>query len=564
MPIRRDALADPWRGVNLGGWLLLEPGPSHPLFSEHLLQETQEEARCEWDFMKNLQKTIGKKRAAEVIRNHRETHTTKSDFERIRECGLNAVRLPIGYWCVLGPSESEPYDGPALEYVDRAVEWADACGLQIVLDLHGCPGGESGEAPCGRRQRPHGTWHWRHWRMGQTLQAIDALVQRYQKHRCVTGVAVCNEPSNSVPLSRLCRYYDKAVHRIRAGGMSASRVTVLLPLFQRDEEEVTSFFHKLTKGRHRNICFDVHCYHCFEDEFQGKTLAGHMRAIEANAAMLRKYPMVVGEWSLALGAATWTTCGEMAENEVYRLLGCGQVKAFREASHGSFFWNWRERDDVEWNFQKAFEQGLLSGPALQLPRWREVGKDPLEDKLNPSPSGPNISWGDAVHLRTFYGRYVDVEATTVQARWADKGLWQEFSFEPVSPSGRILQRSPRQGDVIRIIARSGQVLTMGDDGVMKATRRRPGEQSEFILHIKGATTLSHGVSVYFECKSTSLVVNADPDKDGLFSEFEDLGWWQEFGVEKALHSKFTPKKKRELSAGKPSADSPGRAVRQRR
>ena len=94
----------------------------------------------------------------------------------------------------------EPYVGPALEYIDRAVSWAEewrtskveGCAvrcldeqefdLQIVLDLHGCPGGESPEAgklkwrvlffrfalihsqaPCGRRQRPESRWNWKHW-----------------------------------------------------------------------------------------------------------------------------------------------------------------------------------------------------------------------------------------------------------------------------------------------------------------------------------------------------------------------------------------------------------------
>merc|ERR1719478_1494463 len=199
--------------------------------------------RCEWMLMKILQKTLGKKEAAEVIRKHRDTHTTKSDFERIRACGLNAVRLPFGHWVVTGPSKKDPYVGPGLEYIDRAVDWAEECDLQIVLDLHGCPGGESGEAPCGRRRRPDGSWKWRDWRFGQSLKAIELLARRYHKRRCVTGIAVCNEPSSQVPTSALCRYYEKAIVRIRAAGMSASRVAVVCPVFQRNEDEFIAYFY---------------------------------------------------------------------------------------------------------------------------------------------------------------------------------------------------------------------------------------------------------------------------------------------------------------------------------
>lgn len=33
----------------------------------------------------------------------------------------------------------------------------------------------------------------------------------------------------------------------------------------------------------------------------------------------------------------------------------------------------------EWNFQLAYEQGLLNRPALALPPWDHTGEDPLEE-----------------------------------------------------------------------------------------------------------------------------------------------------------------------------------------
>merc|ERR1719199_2260562 len=79
---RREA----WRGVNLGGWLLLEPGPSSQLFEEH-----GGSAACEWALMRNLVSTRGAAKASEIIRMHRETYITEEDFRQIRACGLNAV-----------------------------------------------------------------------------------------------------------------------------------------------------------------------------------------------------------------------------------------------------------------------------------------------------------------------------------------------------------------------------------------------------------------------------------------------------------------------------------------
>ena len=36
----------PIKGVNLGGWLLLEPGPSYPLFMQHPLKDKSEAPWC--------------------------------------------------------------------------------------------------------------------------------------------------------------------------------------------------------------------------------------------------------------------------------------------------------------------------------------------------------------------------------------------------------------------------------------------------------------------------------------------------------------------------------------
>ncbi|CAE8684351.1 unnamed protein product, partial [Polarella glacialis] len=117
-----SSTSEPWRGVSLGGWLLLEPGPSYPLFET----ASKGEALCEWDLMTGLRTN----RALDKLHRHREQHIQREDFVQIRNMGLNAVRVPFGYWVVLGPTAGDPYEGPALDYLDRAVQWAEECNLQ--------------------------------------------------------------------------------------------------------------------------------------------------------------------------------------------------------------------------------------------------------------------------------------------------------------------------------------------------------------------------------------------------------------------------------------------------
>ncbi|CAE8651911.1 unnamed protein product [Polarella glacialis] len=604
-----------WRGVSLGGWLLLEPGPSWPLFRrfahEPPPQETEGQAvqvlaagetsgaasqaqlepmRCEWDLMRRLRRWGPEGLAA--LQEHRETFITRADFQRIAAAGLNAVRVPFGYWIVLGstgrrrramrrtqggrgaqpkgahrskasgrvvaapatparrsstggspapkpgrasigaastqrlslgseralpcPSaarrqatrgsraslklqrrrqqsrpclsalvEKDPYAGPALEYVDRAVAWAEEFGLQVLLDLHGAPGGESAEAPSGRRQRlPGSRWKWRQWRFEESLRALRIVARRYRGSKAVTGIAVCNEPSPEVPTRVLCRFYDRAVTAVRRAGLRASAATVVLPVFQRSLPRFVEEWESMTRGVHENICFEVHWYHCFENAWHGRTFAQHLRAVQENAEELRRYPIVVGEWSLALGCAAQPSCS-FSKDDMLTLFGHAQLAAYREASHGWFFWSWSDHPNgAEWDWQQAAEKRLLpSGDSLRSelpalpalpplpspsaardaqsplpvaatpqssrrsskrplrepprdPETAAVPKDPLEAVFDAPAADTHVRLGDTIYLRAFNGRYLDVEGPHVRARYGDRGRWQQLLLCPYLGEGR--------------------------------------------------------------------------------------------------------------------------------
>lgn len=70
----------------------------------------------------------------ELTREHMDTFITEEDFRKIKTMGLDHVRLPIDYELVedeAGCKLNEGYD-----YIERAIDWAYANGLNLVLDLH--------------------------------------------------------------------------------------------------------------------------------------------------------------------------------------------------------------------------------------------------------------------------------------------------------------------------------------------------------------------------------------------------------------------------------------------
>lgn len=116
-------------GVNLTGWLTLESWVTPELFAEvGALDEEQ------------LASSLGPRRYADYVRNHRATFVTREDFARIAARGFNAVRLPVP-WYVYGDDGPEPgpYQG-CVELVDEALEWAEELGLHVVFALAMSPG----------------------------------------------------------------------------------------------------------------------------------------------------------------------------------------------------------------------------------------------------------------------------------------------------------------------------------------------------------------------------------------------------------------------------------------
>ena len=122
-----DFHAEKVRGVNLGGWLVLEPWITPSIFDE-----AGDGAVDEW----TLTEVLGKDGAQARLSDHWNSFVMQDDFARMAAAGLNHVRIPIGYWAV-APIDGEPYVDGQLEHLDNAISWARASGLKVLVDLHG-------------------------------------------------------------------------------------------------------------------------------------------------------------------------------------------------------------------------------------------------------------------------------------------------------------------------------------------------------------------------------------------------------------------------------------------
>ncbi|SNS15431.1 glucan 1,3-beta-glucosidase [Humidesulfovibrio mexicanus] len=355
------------RGVNLGGWLLLEKWMTPSLF--HGLAATDETTWCA---------ELGG-RAEERLRAHWNAFITREDFAWIAERGLNAVRIPVGHW-VFGPpypyhpkygENRTPFVTGGIEVLDRAFDWAREFGLGVLLDFHAAPGCQNGFDNGGIKDVVE--WHTKGEYLDHSVDMLGRLAERYRAERALLGIEVLNEPRWDIPTELLKDFTLRAYAAIRAH-CPPERAAVVFHDGFRPHTEYLGF---LQPPQFRNVLFDIHRYQCFNREDLDLDIHGHMKKAgdlwRQEAEAIRRelaLPCIVGEWSLGLNlevVSLWaegpydhalTGLDPFRTEVCYRAYAAAQLLAF-EHHHGWFFWSYRTENTPEWCLRECVERGWL-------------------------------------------------------------------------------------------------------------------------------------------------------------------------------------------------------------
>jgi len=262
----RGVSVDKIRGVNLGGWLVMEPWITPSMFEK---PELKDQAIDEYTFAHYL----GYEMAKQLLTQHWDTWYTRDDFARIKQLGLNTVRLPVGYWAF----GDYPPMVANVAYVDAAAKWCDELGLGMLIDLHGAPGSQNGFDNSGRTCGdkcivdcpPAPSWMYNDTNVDLTLKVLQKFAQRYKTARAVIGIEVLNEPRWDIDETFLKKYYASAHTVLRQHGNPAWRIVFS-----------DSFRYNLWRGFMANdtmVNLDAHVYQAFSPDDIKQTPDGHLR-----------------------------------------------------------------------------------------------------------------------------------------------------------------------------------------------------------------------------------------------------------------------------------------------
>lgn len=327
------------RGVNLGSWLVLEKWMVPSVFRG---------ARAGDEF--GLCSELGAGAAAR-LNEHRERFITADDFAWIKARGLNAVRLPVGFWALQAPA-------PWVEcskYLDFAFEQARLNGLQILLDLHGSPGSQNGMDHSGRSGEVG--WHKSAANIEATIVALEGLARRYGKHPSLWGIELLNEPRWDVPIGILKSYYQDAYKRIRP--LMPANVAIVI----HDGFRPFEWKDFMTEPGYSNVLLDTHLYQAYTDADRKRTPQEHIAEALGKKkhldAMAGQLWTMVGEWSLGTPGEVWRGQSPFQIEVSKRAYGDAQLLSY-ESSKGWFYWSYKLEDaGSDWSFRTCVERGWL-------------------------------------------------------------------------------------------------------------------------------------------------------------------------------------------------------------
>ncbi|MBP9758363.1 cellulase family glycosylhydrolase [Candidatus Dojkabacteria bacterium] len=324
------------RGVNLGGWLVLEKWITPSLFEGTTAQDEL-----------NLHKVQFK----DKIINHYQSFITEDDFRFLSENSINTLRIPVGYWLF---GDYPPFI-ENINYLDFAFKYANKYNLNILIDLHAAPGSQNGYDHSGVVGNVN--WDKDAKYIYQTLNILDRISKRYCKNKSLFGISLLNEPHKNIPIKLLENFYIQGYKTVR--NHCNESVAVIIS----DSFRPIKFSKLLQDSVFKNVILDSHFYQCF---YEGNKRLNMNQIIKNTKSEWKKIiddvqkykPLLCGEWSLGIDPMSLSKLSPENKISAIKEFGRTQMDIF-ENSIGWFFWTYKTESDDGWNFKKRLEDKTI-------------------------------------------------------------------------------------------------------------------------------------------------------------------------------------------------------------
>jgi endoglucanase len=177
-------------GVNLGGWMVMEPWMT-PADSSGLPDE--------YSIIQTLDNRFGVTTEQSLIQTYRQSWITSSDLDNIKAQGLNVVRVPVwwgDFYTLSSLGTANPVmRSDAFAVLDAFVTAASEHGIYTIIDMHGVFGGQSVSDDTGQENQNQ---YWTNANDQANTQLMwSAIAAHYNGNAWIAGYDLLNEPSGA-------------------------------------------------------------------------------------------------------------------------------------------------------------------------------------------------------------------------------------------------------------------------------------------------------------------------------------------------------------------------------
>lgn len=302
------------KGVNLGGWLVLEQWITPSLFDGT-------DAHDELSLV-----SLGKSYQKRVLA-HYKTFITRKDIAWLHDHGVTQLRVPVGYW-IFG--KHAPFLS-GIKYLDQLFDWAAEFDMKIILSIHAAPGSQNGKLHSGKI----GEANW-HKYIDQLTAFTLRVAERYKTSEQFIGLGILNEPDAArTNIWRLVRYYRTIARKLKQ--QNPSQALYIDGTFRP--------WLWMIVARMLSVDLDLHLYHGFDD---GTDINKAQKRLTLSARLLRRvHPStIIGEWSGVIDQQpdqATTTAYIRAQQQAY-------------SPFANFYWTYKTESGGYWSFQKLREK----------------------------------------------------------------------------------------------------------------------------------------------------------------------------------------------------------------
>lgn len=318
----------------------------------------------------HLCSVLGKKECLQTLQNHWSTFYSRDDFVQMKAAGLNAVRIPLGYWAV-DLLDYEPYVSGQYPYLVQAVQWAKEVDFSVFIDLHGAPGSQNGWEETGLVGPV--LFSANQSNSDRSLNVIQNLTTEFSKDiygGTVTNIELLNEPI--IGLDQLKTFYTAGANVVGAANMSGINVTIHDAFYNPPNWKNYDPYNPSASEPAKYLTVDTHQFWAFPPLENLSTteilqqLCDFGKELRAQDSGIP--PTLVGEWSLSTGHtanSTSNTEQDQPKRTWFRQLFEAQNAAFTpngegQASIGWYFWAWKTEYDIDaWSYRRGVADGYI-------------------------------------------------------------------------------------------------------------------------------------------------------------------------------------------------------------